>query len=346
MPRGDYVRPATLVELVRNAAPFLALPRCEPACRLIALDGYREILSFAEAFDGDSELSDDQWTEDYFAVCLAAHHASVATFVPTDVDSKIRGLLWGDVQRFPEARERMFRLALRALSWPIDGISRRATELAGVGPVSGHDGERLSVLAGALGSFLKGGETALAEEAGAAIERELAREAAEFRYALATPGAELDLLRLAATLTHNAGDLDQGISFWPKGEAFAAARARFGRLAHENSKPFGGAFQAAAQIYQRAMASEGHRNYPLRAVRALRRSPDFLLPLGPFLDDWGAIIATHPGLALEERAETVAALVAGCRKIPGQRGYYRALAGFMNAFPGSVETVVRLLPTS
>ncbi|MDX2152489.1 MAG: hypothetical protein SFV54_17245 [Bryobacteraceae bacterium] len=346
MARGDYIRPATLVEQVRTAAPFLPLPPAAPGPPLVEALGFLEILSLAEPFDADESIGEPQWTEEYFAVCIAAHHASVATFVPTDVDSKIRGLLWRDVQRYPHSRERMFRLALRAMHWSIEGISKRATALAGLGPVSGHDGERLSGLAGALGSFLKGGEHEWAEEAAAAIDRELAREAAEFRYAYATPGAELDVLRLSATLTHNAGDLDQGISFWPKSEAFAGARARFGRLAHENTKPYGGTFQTAAQIYKRAMSAEGHRHYPLRAVRALRRSPDFLLPLGPFFDEWGATIAVHPGLSLDERAETFAALVTGCRKIAGQRGYFRALAGFAGAFPGPLEQVIRLLPTS
>lgn len=31
---------------------------------------------------------------DYFSLCLASHFATVATFVPTDVDSKIRGHCW------------------------------------------------------------------------------------------------------------------------------------------------------------------------------------------------------------------------------------------------------------
>jgi len=31
---------------------------------------------------------------DYFALCLASHFSTVATFVPTDVDSKIRGHCW------------------------------------------------------------------------------------------------------------------------------------------------------------------------------------------------------------------------------------------------------------
>jgi hypothetical protein len=68
--------------------------------------------------------------------------------------------------------------------------------------------------------------------------------------------------------------------------------------------------------------------------------------LGPFFDDWGAAIATHPGLILQERAEVVEALLNGCRKIAGQRGYFRALHGFFEAFPGRADDVVRLLPAA
>ena len=50
-----------------------------------------------------------------------------------------------------------------------------------------------------------------------------------------------------------------------------------------------GKFAAAVKLYQSTgMSAEGHRHYPLRPVKALRRSPETLLPLSPFLDDWGA----------------------------------------------------------
>jgi len=343
--RDEFIKPLILLSLVRNTAPFLEMGPV-PQGRLIDAGagpmGYLEVLAGAEALDG-SGAEGDQWNEDYFALCLACHHATVATFVPTDVDSKIRGLLWLKTRNV-DSLVRMFRAAQRAHRWSLDGISKRATELAGVGPVSGHDGEMLSVYAGALGSFLRVGAADLAREAEETIVAELERQVVEFRYAAKTAGGELNVLRLAASLTHNVGDLDQGISFWPTSEPYRAARARLGRLAHENKTPFEGAYQIAAAIYRRAMSAEGHRHYPLRAVKPLRRSPDYLLPLGPFFDDWGAIIATHPGLALEERAEVMTALVQGCRKIEGQKGYFRALAGFAGAFAGSIDSVLRLMP--
>ncbi|MBI4908058.1 MAG: hypothetical protein HY820_30820 [Acidobacteria bacterium] len=349
-PIENHIAPSNLLGLVRNTAPFLEQEMAghplPPGARLIELGehprAFLAILQGAESIESGS-LDEQAQLEDYFAYCMACHHATVATYVPTDVDSKIRGLLWRQ-NRDREPARRMFDFTTRALRWSIAGISKRATELAGVGPVSGHNGEQLSVLAGALGHFLKRGDTEYAEKAAAAIDAELWREATEFRCAVERRGAELDVLRLSASLTHNVGDLDQGISFWSTQPTHAAARERFGRLAHENTLPYGGTFAHAARIYKKAMSPEGHRNYPLRGVKPLRRSADLLLPLGPFFDEWGSTVAIHPALNWEDRAEVLAALIHGCRTIPNQRGYYRAIHGLTDSLGGSLERVVRLMP--
>ncbi len=338
----NFISPQNLFGLVENTAPFL-IPRMAehplPAGKRLIECGDHPY-SYLEVLQGADKVVEP---EDYFAFCLACHHATVATYVPTDVDAKIRGLLWRQ-ERDPEATRRMFDFTEHSLGWSIEGISRRATELAGVGPVSGHNGEQLSVLAGALGHFLKRGDAEYAAKAANAMDAELEREALEFRFAVEHKGCELDVLRLAASLTHNVGDVDQGISFWPSAASHDAARKRFARLAHENTEPFGGAYQMAARVYKKAMSPEGHRNYPLRGVKSLRRSPDLLLPLGPFLDDWGALIAVHPALDWQDRADIFAALIHGCRTISGQRGYYRALHGMVNRLGGEVERVLRLCP--
>lgn len=329
---------------MKNTAPFLfQQPRTSRTGRLIERDDFLEILDAVEMHPFES-LTEGEQLEDYFALCLSCHHSTVATFVPTDVDSKIRGLIWRRV-RDRESLRRMFEFARRAHAWSLEGISKRTTQLAGVGPVSGHDGEMLSVYAAALGSFLRVADSEYAERASQAIHDELEREAAEFRFAIHSKGHEVDALRIAATLTHNAGDLDQGLSFWPNSEIYKTARRPFERLAHENKKPYDGTYQAAAAVYRLAMSCEGHRNYPLRGVRCLRQSPDLLLPLGPFLDDWGVAIATHRSLTTDGKAEALAALLAGCRKIPGQRGYFRAIHGMAQALGGSLDEVVRQMPS-
>jgi hypothetical protein len=103
-----------------------------------------------------------------------------------------------------------------------------------------------------------------------------------------------------------------------------------------------GRFALAVHIYQQTgLSCEGHRNYPLRPVRALRRSVDTLLPLAPFLDDWGTVV-----MQLEDTHEVIAALVVGSPKLPGQQGYYRALAGMQKASPGAFERAARRMSNS
>jgi hypothetical protein len=103
-----------------------------------------------------------------------------------------------------------------------------------------------------------------------------------------------------------------------------------------------GRFAAAVFIYQHTgLSAEGHRHYPLRPVKALRRSAATLLPLCPFLDDWGAIV-----LQLEEAHEVLAALVTGCQKVEGQQGYYRAIAGMRAANSRAFDDAAAHMPNS
>ncbi len=311
----------TLLTLVRNTAPFL-FDRAWPRAEFLA------ILTGPLPAEGD--------LAGYFAWCLASHHATVATFVPTDVDSKIRGLLWRET-RDRETLRAMAELALRSLSWDLDAVSRRTVD-NGFGPVSGHDGERMSVLAGALGRMVEVGDEEMAERLALRLEAELDRELASFQAAR----HPVEQLKLAQSIAHNLGDLNQGISFWKKGPAMAAMRDRFHRLGHEDA----GRFARPMKLYRDLLAAEGHRNYPLRAVKALRQDPSLLYPQPPFVDDWGHTIATSPLLTFADRRETAGALIEGCRKLPGQSGYYRALAGMQQADPGQFDRILEALPAT
>jgi hypothetical protein len=225
--------------------------------------------------------------QDYFALCLSCHHATVATFVPTDVDTKIRGLAWRET-RDPDVLKSMLRFALNARGWTEEGISTRS-----VRGVSGHNGEHWSAIAGGLGR----------------------------------------MLRLAMTLAHNRGDLTQGMGFWKKTPATILL------MEHLSKR---GRFEIAVRMYQdTGLSAEGHRHYPLRPVKALRRSPETLLPLCPFLDDWGAVVAK-----LEENHEVLAALVIGCQKLKGQQGYYRAIAGMHAASCSALHRAAARMPNA
>lgn len=123
--------------------------------------------------------------------------------------------------------------------------------------------------------------------------------------------------------------------------------AAFGRLAHENAKPFRGAFAGAAKVYKLLLASEGLLVYPLRSIKGLRCGPELRLPLGPCFDQWGARVAQSQALSPELKAETLGALIAGCPKVPGQRGCYRAIRGLEDAVGSAgYHHLTGLLPNS
>jgi len=274
-----------------------------------------------------ADLNAEEQLQDYFALCLACHHATVATFVPTDVDTKIRGIVWRE-SRDADVLRPMLRLALAARSWTEDGISVRS-----VRGVSGHNGEHWSAIAAGLGRMLEVGDTASAEEAQSAIEAEIDREQAVLEEVAAERDAELDLLRLSMTLAHNRGDLTQGMGFWKTTPLTTPL------IEHFTAR---GRFALAVRIYQHTgLSTEGHRNYPLRPVKALRRSPATLLPLSPFLDDWGSVVAR-----LEESSEVLAALVVGCKRVQGQQGYYRAIAGMLASSSAAFERAAARMPNS
>ena len=175
---SHWISPETLIAQVRSTAPFLAerLPAPESA-RPIDLgdspDGFLRVLASWENIHRAGLTAAEQ-LQDYFAFCLACHHATVATFVPTDVDTKIRGIVWRETRDLDSIRA-MLRFALTSRQWTEDGISIRA-----VRGVSGHNGEQWSAIAAGLGYLLELGDTASAAEALAAIEAEIDREQAVF----------------------------------------------------------------------------------------------------------------------------------------------------------------------
>ena len=224
---AQWISPETLIAQVRSTAPFLETRlRVTESGRLIEMgnssDGFLRILTNWQNILR-AHLAPDEQLQDYFALCLACHHATVATFVPTDVDTKIRGIVWRE-SRDRDVLRPILRLALAARAWTEEGISVRS-----VRGVSGHNGEHWSAIAAGLGRLLELGDTASAEEAQAAIEAEIDREQAIFDAVAAERDAELDLLRLSMTLAHNRGDLTQGMSFWKKTPLTLPLMAAFGR---------------------------------------------------------------------------------------------------------------------
>lgn len=104
-------------------------------------------------------------------------------------------------------------------------------------------------------------------------------------------------------------------------------------MAHESYQRYDGLFGQAKRIYSQLLSAEGHRNYPLREAKCLRKHFELQLPLSPWLENWGRAIGTHPKLTYSDRVAIIKQLLRGCDSdskawcVPNQIGYYRALHG-------------------
>ena len=269
---------------------------------------------------------------------LAAHYATVATFVPTDVDAHIRHHHWmaiDDANVFAAAHACIDEAAERDAAL----VSARVTD-----GVSGHDGEWFSVRAGALGRALSLGLADEAAALAARIDAELDREEQVFAAAVAHGAPARTTLALATALAHNLGDLSRVVDAWPKALAAHNYRARYARLGHVDGAEGRPAFVLAGDLNKEIMAHENHRFLALRKPRALRRSRALLLPIGPWFDDWGELIGRTALLDDSDRAEVVGALIELHLSSPRQQGCLRALAGIHRTTRGGLASYVIDLP--
>jgi hypothetical protein len=305
------IAPQALLELVKNTAAFSlkdnSLPYTKP------------LVSYEQQHP--SRLSHFE----YFEFCLGAHYTTVATFVPTDVDNQIRKNLW-EVE-CESVLLAMAELTLSSLSWPFRPVTSRWQ--AGANPdedVSGHHGEWFSVAVGAYCALTKAG-LPFGEKLREAIEAEWARESRIFQH-LCENRDGIGALRACTLLAHNLGDLDRVQDQWKLPDDDPLRKTSY-KLGHEISRePW---LKKAGSLNKALMASENHRHYPLRSVKGLRSHSELLLPIGPFLYQWGKTVASSPFMEERTLKETVEALMEGFRRLSSPNvplyGYARALRG-------------------
>jgi hypothetical protein len=317
---------SVLVEQVRNTAAWLWTdPACGPVMRI---------------FDAavDEPLEEPGALERALRLRLAAHYATVATFVPTDVDAHIRHHMWlliDEGETFARAKA----CVDEAVARDARVVSARVT-----GGLSGHDGEWLSVRAGALGRALVLRLDGLAALLAADIDAELDRQQRVFAAALARGAPARTTLALATTIAHNLGDLSRVVDAWPKGARESQLCGRYSRLGHADGSRHRDAFLVAGALNKELVAHENHRFLALRKPRALRRSRALLLPVGPWFDAWGETVCRSELLDEADRAEVVAALVELHLRSPAQEGCLRALAGIHRETRGGLGWYAAALP--
>lgn len=288
----------------------------------------------------------------YFGLLLAAHHITCATFVPTDVDVRIR------FHAFEEIDDEETLLAAcdvidEADEWDVPSVSARTLAIAerpDLGVLAGHDGEWFSVRAGALGRALVIGAARAEARLVERIDAELAREREFLEYLTQTKNVA-DLLRTTTIVAHNLGDLSRVVDAWPKTVPPTALRAKYTRLGHAGAYP---EFVRAGIVNKLLMADENHRFLPLREARALRRSRAHLLPIGPFFDAWGRGIGKDTEVedgarvseTFQERdvGEIVGALLEIHLRRPTEEGCLRALAGIDAGLRGGLTRIAGWAP--
>jgi hypothetical protein len=297
-----------------------------------------------EAWRADPSADETQLS--YLHLLLTAHFATVATFVPTDVDARIRHHAWAAMER-PEQIARACDVVDEVARWDASWVSARVVTSEDDRNLSGHDGEWLGVRAGALGRAAALGAKDLVERLVADLDREVDRHERFLLDAYEGRAPAQRTLSIATIVAHDLGDLSRVVEAWPGGAgAHASLRARYTRLGHADAAPSARrrSFVLAGELNKALMALENHRFLALRKPRALRASRGLLLPIGPWFDDWGATVATHPSLGERDRADVVAALLEMHASSPDQLGCLRALAGIHRATRGGLELYVPDLP--
>ena len=329
------IPPTFLLEQVVNTAPFVFAPDFVPTANephIALLRRVQERLQSSKSWEKLLSL------EDYFELCLAAHHTTVATFVPTDVDVHIREKLWRRAED-TDIRLAMADTVMRSRRWSNARVSYRSAGDA-EGKTSGHDGEWFSTAVAAYAA-LRRRKPDEAERILAAILDELEREAAIFQRVLQGDDG-IEVLRVATVLAHNAGDLDRVVDAWHLDDDDPLRRNAY-KVGHERKGVFT-PFQVAGHVNKAMMAPENHRNFALRKPRCLRRRGEYLLPIGPFFDAWGTQLAKQPTITPRELGDVAEALVDGSQKLVGSVGYARALAGLEAGMPGGASALHQEMP--
>ncbi len=355
-PRG--ISPELLVSQVKNTAPYV-FETDSPENPLNPLEPAQFLRSCSQRLEKSG--SQIQLTHlEYFKLCLCAHYLSCATPVPTDVDQQIRFKLWHE--KLPlETTLEMTQIVLQSRHWDFRGISQRylsgakdtpwATEI-----LSGHLGEWFTVACAAYAA-LDRSQGAIAnqkrDEVLSHIVDEIQRHSEIFA-SLWQAQDGIACLKASALIAHNLGDLDRVMDLWGL-STLDPLRAQFYKLTTEpldslRKLRYRGRLWVAGELYKAeilgsSMAAENHRHFALRKPRVIRQSPQLLIPIGPFFDEWGQTTARFLNAeptqmdALQEIGE---ALIHGWERLSKSIGYGRALLGILREIPDFRKTLPNL----
>jgi hypothetical protein len=330
------ISPNILLKNVENTAPFLFQGEIETSgpnrAYLAKLIFYKKNLKALAHID----------LTEYFNLCLAAHWTTAGTFVPTDVDNQIREGLWRH-ETVGAHIQKMAKLTIESWQWDYEQVTNRKTYNPARGQVmSTHEGTWLSVAIGAYNALIKNKFPKLAQDIADVILAEIDKEE-KLLIELREKRDHINFLRSTALMAHNFGDLDRVMDQWQMSpdDPFHQRIYKLGHKLNENYSPI---LVYAGQVNKAFLANENHRHMSMRQPRGIRKSYKFLIPVGPFMDDWGEILGESQLLTPVEKIEIIAAFHDGYTRQDLAFGYIRAYRGLIGALPLGLESLERDLP--
>lgn len=276
---------------------------------------------------------------EYFYICMSAHWATAGTFVPTNVDNQIREGLWKH-KEIKNHIDRMAKITIDSWTWNYEEVTNRKSYNPENGQVmSTHEGTWLSVAIGAYNALVKHNKPELTEEMANSILSEIEKEE-KLLIELREKRDHINFLRSTALMAHNFGDLDRVIDQWnmPEDDPF---RKRIYKLGHRLNDNYSPVLVYAGQVNKAFLSVENHRHMSMRQPRCLRRSRRFLIPVGPFMDDWGKTLGESKDLSMTEKGEIVIALFEGFKRQDHAYGYARAYRGLVDTLTEGLDSLVQ-----
>ncbi|MEC7277380.1 MAG: hypothetical protein VXV96_13760 [Bdellovibrionota bacterium] len=334
--QGVGIAPNILLKHVENTAPFLfageietSLPKRE---YLAKLQFYKKNLKALKNID----------LAEYFHICLCAHWTTAGTFVPTDVDNQIRESLWkhGTIQKYID---RMARLTIDSWTWDYSPVTnRKSYNRLNDEVMSTHEGTWLSVAIGAYCALVKNKKKELSEEMAAVILAEIKKEE-QILLQLRDDRDHINFLRAAPLMAHNFGDLNRVMDQWQMDENDPFHK-RIYKLGHRLNENYDKILAYTGSVNKEFSSKENHRHMSMRQPKCLRRSNDFLIPVGPFMDKWGEDLGKSSKLELHEKAEIVGAFYEGYKRQDQAFGYIRAFKSLVDSLEGGLSSLEQYLP--
>jgi len=208
--------------------------------------------------------------------------------------------------------------------------------------MNSHEGTWLSVAVGAYCASRKNKLHELAKEMSSIIWEEIIKERS-FLLELKNDRENIAFVKATPLVAHNLGDLDRVIVQWNMQESDPFCKKIF-KLGHILRDKDFSIFIISSLVNKAFTSAENHRHMSLRRPKCLRKSNQFLIPVGPFMDDWGRILGKSKLLEKKEKAEIIIALYDGYLRQEQAMGYCRAYGGLLESFTGGLREFEKELP--